>query len=303
MLVARTLWLLASLSLIAVAPAVSGCTPPPAAKIAAPVVKGYDGGVLRFTPGPQGKLHYLDCGEGGTPVVFVHGLAGNYAIWLEQVRHLCNSSRRIVAIELHGYGQSEPSKTGDYSIDSFAADVAALADTLKLEPFVIAGHSMGGAVVGDYAGKHPERVKGLLLVDAVGDLSRLSAKDKDDFVGGFRGDHFEAERDAFFTKMLEPAPASVRQLVMDGVRAATREVIVKSLEGMTAYDPIPALTRYPGPKLAVFSDENDDGTSLHRMLPDLPGKKMPNVSHWVMLDNPAAFNVVLDQFLISTVTP
>lgn len=296
----RTLWLFASLSLMAAAPAVSGCTPP--AKVAAPAVKRPEGGDLRFAPGPHGKLRYLDCGEGGTPVLFVHGLAGNYAVWLEQVRHLCKS-RRVLALELHGYGQSEPSKTGDYSIDSFAADVAALADDLKLEPFVIAGHSMGGAVVGDYAGKHPERLKGLLLVDAVGDLSRLSAKDKEDFIGGFRGDRYEAERDAFFTEMLKPAPASVKQLVMEGVRAATRDVVVKSLEGMTAYDPIPALTRYPGPRLAVFGDGNDDGTSLQRMLPDLANRKMPNVSHWIMLDDPAAFNVILDGFLASTVTP
>src|SRR5437667_5995364 len=104
--------------------------------------------------GTLGRLRVDDGGRGGLPVLFVHGNGGNRTQWKAQLEHL-RQTRRAVAFDLRGMGDSEPAGDADYSVAGFSQDVAAIADALGLERFVLAGHSFGGAVVADYAGKHP----------------------------------------------------------------------------------------------------------------------------------------------------
>ena len=125
--------------------------------------------------GPPGNLYVRDGGGGepdALPVLFLHSLAGNGGQWALQLDHL-RRHRRAVALDLRGHGESDPAEDGDYSIAGLAADVAAAADQLGLRRFVLAGHSLGASVAIEYAGRHPERVAGLLLVDPNGDLSRV----------------------------------------------------------------------------------------------------------------------------------
>ena len=118
--------------------------------------------------GPAGALEVDDGGRGGLPVVLVHSLAGNSTHWTAQLEHL-RRDRRAVALDLRGHGRSEPPKDGDYTIAAMAGDIAAVVDTLGLDRFVLVGHSMGGGVALAYAGAHPDRVAGLVLVDPIGD--------------------------------------------------------------------------------------------------------------------------------------
>ena len=60
-----------------------------------------------FVSGPQGRLHVDDGGQGpGVPVLFVHGNTGNLTQWRAQLDHV-RTSRRAVAFDLRGMGQSE----------------------------------------------------------------------------------------------------------------------------------------------------------------------------------------------------
>ena len=66
--------------------------------------------------------------------------------------------------------------------------------------------------------------------------------------------------------------------------------------------PIPArhltpLARYRGPKLIVIPGDEDSADALHRQAPDVPSTRIANTSHWPHLDEPAAFDRVLDAFL------
>src|ERR1700724_319123 len=102
-------------------------------------------------PGPAGALAIDDGGRGGLAGVFVHSLAGNSSHWAAQLQHL-RPSRRAVALDLRGHGRSEPPKNGDYSIAGMAGDIEAVVDTLKLDRFVLVGHSLGGGVALTYTG-------------------------------------------------------------------------------------------------------------------------------------------------------
>src|SRR5262249_33301604 len=126
----------------------------------------------RWVPGPRGRIRVADGGGAGAggrkasalPVLFVHGNSGNRTQWKAQLEHL-RPTRRAAALDLHGMGESEKAPDGVYSVESFAADVAAAADALGLKRFVLVGHSYGGYVVSAYAGKHPDRLAGLVFAD------------------------------------------------------------------------------------------------------------------------------------------
>ena len=129
-------------------------------------------------PGPAGNLAVVTTGtpvlaSDVMPVVLVHSLAGNSAHWSAQLAHF-GSSRLAVAIDLRGHGHSDPPANRDYSFVGMSADIAAVVEALKLERFLLVGHSMGGGVALTYAGSHPDRVAGLVLVDPIGDGKQIS---------------------------------------------------------------------------------------------------------------------------------
>jgi pimeloyl-ACP methyl ester carboxylesterase len=252
---------------------------------------------LSWVDGPQGRLRVEDGGRGAlVPVLFVHGLAADRHVWNNQVEHL-RWYRRAVSFDLRGYGESDPATNGDYSMEGYASDIAAVADALGLQKFVLVGHSMGGAIVGAYAGKHPERVAGLLFADPVGDLSKLPKDSIAQWMSGFEPQRYEAFREQWFGEMLATARPSTRDQVLADLRRVPREVVAASAKAMAAYDPLPALKAYGGPMLTVIAAQNQESYSLQNVVPGLPSKEMKDVSHWLQLDNPSGFNVLMDDFI------
>jgi len=248
--------------------------------------------------GPAGNLFVRDGGEehaGALPVLFVHSLAGNGGQWALQLDHL-RRHRRAVAIDLRGHGDSDPADDGDYTIPAFAADVAAVADELALRRFVLAGHSLGASVAIEYAGRHPERVAGLLLADPNGDQTRIPREQMEPFLAALRNDPLP-ELDSYFRQLIAQGDHDAAGWVLEDLRLTHEDAVVKSVEGAMGYSPLPALERYPGPKLSVVSDMNNMPFSLHSLLPDLPVRYMPGTGHWLMMDRPEAFNRLLDEFL------
>lgn len=94
------------------------------------------------------------------PVLLIHGAGGNRLYWPPQVRRL--PANRIFAMDLPGHGESDG--IGRQRVQDYSDDVIGLMNELNLNSAVLAGHSMGGAVVLDLALRHPERVRGMALV-------------------------------------------------------------------------------------------------------------------------------------------
>lgn len=248
--------------------------------------------------GPAGNLYVRDGGEGhpdALPVVFLHSLAGNSGQWTLQLDHL-RRQRRAVALDLRGHGESDPADDGDYSIPAFASDVAAVADQIELRRFLLAGHSLGAAVALEYASRHPERVAGLLLVDPNGDQSRVPAREVQPFLDALRSDPL-SEIESYFRQLVVGGDPEASRWVLEDIRLTHEDAVVGGLEGSIEYKPLPALDRYKGPKLSIISDMNRLPYSLHNLVPELPVQLMAGAGHWLMLDRPAAFNQLLDEFV------
>lgn len=118
-------------------------------------------------------VHLRDEGpRDGAVIVLLHGSNADLHTWQPWTDRL-KSDFRIVRFDQRGHGLTGPAPDGDYSIDAFVADVDAVADRLGLERFVLAGNSMGGGIAMAYAMQHPDRLRGLVLVDAGGaDIER-----------------------------------------------------------------------------------------------------------------------------------
>lgn len=122
-----------------------------------------------FVTLPDGPtVHYRDEGPRDAPVVvLLHGSNADLHTWQPWVDRLKNHYR-LIRFDQRGHGLTGPAPDGDYAGDAFVRDVDSMASALGLTRFVLAGNSMGGGIAARYAMQHPERLAGLVLIDAVG---------------------------------------------------------------------------------------------------------------------------------------
>ncbi|HZN18290.1 MAG TPA: alpha/beta hydrolase [Micromonosporaceae bacterium] len=102
---------------------------------------------------------------GGRPeFLLVHGLASNARLWDEVAARLAAAGHAVHAPDLRGHGESDAPPAG-YDTATAAADLAALADAAGLSRLVVAGQSWGASVAVHLAGRRPDLVGALALVD------------------------------------------------------------------------------------------------------------------------------------------
>ena len=112
-------------------------------------------------------VNYVDIGEGeGEPVVFVHGLGGQWQNWLENIPRVARE-RRVIALDLPGFGRSAMPRE-EITIRNYARTVEALCQQLGLGRIALVGNSMGGFVSAEVVIDYPGRVERLVLVSAAG---------------------------------------------------------------------------------------------------------------------------------------
>ncbi len=246
--------------------------------------------------GPAARLFVDQGGSGGMPVVIVHSLAGNTTQWTPQLEHL-RQTRLAIAFDMRGHGQSDPAPNEGYSLTAMASDLAALVDSLGLQKFILLGHSYGGGVIATYAGMHPERVAGLLFIDAIGDARNAPREQIDPFMSALRSEAYAGLIEGHWRNILTHADSAVTEAVLASLRRTPKAAIIDALEDIFKYDPVTTLQNYHGPVHAIISGLPDDPSALHHHVPQLTHVAMPNTSHWLQMDQPEQFNKHVDEFL------
>lgn len=112
----------------------------------------------------HGPIGVAEQGSGGTAVVFLHGVGSDKSVWAPQLAHF-GTSRRAVAFDYPGYGDSAPAPQGA-TRDDFAAAVLAAMDSLGIGQTHICGLSLGGVVAIAIHHAAPERCASLILADS-----------------------------------------------------------------------------------------------------------------------------------------
>jgi pimeloyl-ACP methyl ester carboxylesterase len=110
---------------------------------------------------PLGQLHYAEAGA-GEPVLLLHQTPRSCDEFRE-VQPLLAQERRVIAMDMYGFGMSAKPPAGPQTIEQYAAGVIALADALGLERFAVVGHHTGMFVASEVAAAVPHRVTAAVL--------------------------------------------------------------------------------------------------------------------------------------------
>lgn len=248
---------------------------------------------ISFVPGGAGKLRVSDGGQGGVPVVLVHGLGSELEIWRPVLDRL-RASRRAIAYDQRGHGQSDPGS--EYSIAALSADLARVVAQVGLRQLWLVGHSFSGTVVSAYAAEYPDQVAGTVYVDAVGDASSIPEL-KEYFRKNDAG--MTPERlQAAYAEMLGPlAKPATRSAVFASVARMDLEAFATLRRDLGSFDGLAAARKYSGPRFAIEAEEEEENPVRASNLPGTKRIGIAGVSHWLMLDDPQATARALEEVL------
>jgi 3-oxoadipate enol-lactonase len=248
----------------------------------------------------RGAIGVTEAGGGdATPIVFLHGVGSDKSVWHPQLAHF-GASRRAVALDYPGYGESDPA--ADATRDDFALAILAAMDSLGIERAHVCGLSLGGVVAIAIHAAAPDRCASLILADsfavhpdgrAIHDRSveasrtigmRALAEARVGALLGSAADEAVRTEVIETMAMIDPAAYAVGAravwLADQGDRAAAIRaptlVLVGAEDGVTP----PALSE----ALAALID----GAAI---------EVIEDAGHLANLEQPAAFNRALDRFL------
>ncbi len=269
---------------------------------------------LRQTEVEGRAVHYVDIGAGDDPpVVFVHGLAGNWQNWLENIP-VAAEGRRVVAMDLPGFGRSEMPRE-DISISLFARAVDRLCEQLGLGPVAVVGNSMGGFIGAEMAIGFPERVERLVLLSAAGlsstNLYRRPTMTVGRYtvaLGALAASRSEAIvsrprlRHAVLSPVMRHPTRLPADLLWEVLQGSGRPGYIDALEALMTYDYSDRLPEIGCPTLVVWGREDmlvpvRDADEYERLIPDSRKTIFDDTGHVAMLERPVTFNRCLASFL------
>ena len=111
--------------------------------------------------------YYAGGPETGETVVLLHGLTDNKNSFVASVEEI-TQTHRVILPDLQGHGENAGLASRDNSIKGQSEFIAALLDEIGVRDVIIGGNSMGGHTAASFALNHPDRVKGLIIVNATG---------------------------------------------------------------------------------------------------------------------------------------
>jgi len=117
------------------------------------------------------RLAYLREGEGGYPLLLVHGYPETKRVWWRNIRPLAEAGYEVVVPDLRGYGDSDLSEKDEYDLVLYSRDLFILMhEVLGHERFGVIGGDVGGAVIVDMANRFPDNVEKMIFFNTVAPL-------------------------------------------------------------------------------------------------------------------------------------
>jgi pimeloyl-ACP methyl ester carboxylesterase len=274
---------------------------------------------MSFTAPPRrlGTLDRPDCRiayevtGSGPPIVFAHGLGGCYLSWFQQVAHFA-PRYTCVSFSHRGFFPSTAPAGGPDPRD-YAGDLAALVDHLELGDIALVCQSMGGWTGVEYALAQPGRLRALVLAATTGSLDPRQMREP--ARGRLEGwtKQSAAARAAMQAAHIHPAggPAMAERQPAQHHLYAALDRLSAGLDKEALRARMTEMRRRPPADLAagqcpvLFMPNGQDQVippfALEAMAPEIPGAKVariPDAAHSAYFETPAAFNALVEAFLI-----
>lgn len=245
------------------------------------------------------RIEYLRQGS-GTPLVLLHGVGANAALWAETIAAL-DRNHDVCALNLRGHGGS--SCNGDLSAAALASDIVAAAGALGLESFHLAGVSLGGAVAVHVAATAPGRVRSLVVAGAGAGEGQALA---DEIYGIREAVHYLVPDDfaqQVGEALLAPDSAAERVAALaDSITILTKQRYLRALEALAGAGLAELAGRVTAPTLVLRGalDElvtDADAAALARAVAGAKQATLPEAGHLANIDDPSGFAAALTAFV------
>jgi pimeloyl-ACP methyl ester carboxylesterase len=275
------------------------------------------------------RLHYAAEGAGDL-ILFAHGFPEFWYAWKNQLAEF-GRTHLAVAPDLRGYNlSSKPPRVEDYAVPLLVEDLRGLATHLGKKKFTLVGHDWGGVVAWAFAIVHPEMLERLIIINAPhpGIFERELTSNPEQRKAS---QYILLFRTPMAEPMLEAAnyAALVASVLQEGLKKGyftedDRRAYVEAwsqpgaLTGGLNYYRAAPLGSFVGGKVSFASElpsfvvrvptlviwgEQDihllpgNLTGLQQYVPDLTVRRVPEGSHWVIHEQPAAINAAIRGFL------
>jgi pimeloyl-ACP methyl ester carboxylesterase len=253
------------------------------------------------------SLAYIERGTGPV-VVLVHGFPLSKEMWRHQLDALA-AGHRVIAPDLPGHGES-PAPEGAYEMDAMADAVIALLDRLEItQPVVLGGLSMGGYVALALVLRHPQRVRGLLLIDtrAAADTPEAARSREETAQGVLRSKSTTAMIETMVPRLfgkttLERHPEKIEPIlaIMEGT---SPQGVAGALRGMAVRpDRRGDLGSIAVPTLVLVGEDDvisppSEAREIAAAIPRARLEVIPAAGHLAPYENPSATNAAILGFL------
>lgn len=273
--------------------------------------------VSGFVETPDVRLHYLDWGGDGPPLLLMHATGFHARLWDPYAIRL-RSRFRVIAPDQRGHGDSGLPANG-FAWGHTAEDVVQIVSALGIAGCAAAGHSSGGTAIAVCAGRHPGSIGRLMLIDPVlmGERPQGFPPDgPNPMADRTRRRRAVWESPHQFEQAMRTRPAFARWrpeflalYAHHGLRRrrdghyelkCSPDVEAQVYEGVLQLDPWPALGRLTAPVLLLRATESESGRVP--MPADVAGR-IPGcrdlpvaATHFIPMEEPAIVVDALEQF-------
>lgn len=267
------------------------------------------GGDARTASLDGSSVYYEEAGKADAPaLVFIHGWSCDGSFWKEQVPFFAKNYR-VIVLDLPGFGKSAKPNV-DYSMAHLAQGVKAVLAAAGVKNPVLVGHSMGYAVIRQFLMDNPGAVRGIVNVDgayyrvpANPDTRNRWQKEMDEFLVDFTGPKREESvrlfiEDTFYGQTPEALRPGIRA-VMTAAAPGPADSTMKAMGRMEQWEErsfdVPALAVYA--QMSMLPEKHE--AYLRTVFPALMYEEWPETGHYLMLERPERFNMLLETFLNS----
>jgi 3-oxoadipate enol-lactonase len=237
-------------------------------------------------------------GGEATAIVFLHGVGSDKSVWRPQLEHF-GKSRRALAFDYPGYGDSDPAVRGS-TRDDYAAIILAAMDELGVHRTHVCGLSLGGVVAIAMNHIAPERCASLILADTFAVHPEGRAIYERSLTGS---ENLPAMAEARVDILLaQPAAPRVRREVVETMSRISPAAYCIGAEAVWLADQRDRAGAIRVPTLVLVGDQDlvtpvDLSSELVDLIPDARMQVIEEAGHLSNLERPDDFNRVVEAFL------
>ncbi len=241
------------------------------------------------------KINYEVSGE-GKPIILLHGWLASLDTMKPLQRHL-EKYFKVYNVDIIGFGKSDL-PDNPLNTDDFGDFLSNFINILKIESPILIGHSNGGRIIINYAGRNLGKINKIVLIDSAGIKPKRSA--------GYYVKVYSFKTVKNIVKVFPKKFASVREKALNKFGSSdykdSPEVLRKTMSIILNEDQRKIMPNINVPTLLIWGDNDtatplSDAKQMEKLIPNSGIALLEGASHFSYLDKLGQCLVILDEFL------